>query len=123
MEISSIPPFNTENNKERAKKYGAPAVMSAGAVMLATRAPKDTENPIKFSKRLTMSAKAGVATAKEVSNKEIENTEEKEMDKAITEAKNLAEPENPVPNVIEPNVQQEANFFMNNTKFPFPPAK
>lgn len=64
INFNSMPAFlNNEETKEKAKTIGAPAILSAGAAFLASKSPKDAPNPVKITKRLSKSGKAGIITA------------------------------------------------------------
>ena len=64
MQINSLPPIlQNEENKQKIKMIGVPAILSAGTAFIATRTPKGAEGGFKLSKRLSKSAKAGVITA------------------------------------------------------------
>ncbi len=72
MGINSLPPFlQSEENKQKIKTIGAPAILAAGATFVASRAPKNlpeavketAKDSFKFSKRVSKTAKAGILTA------------------------------------------------------------
>jgi len=64
MQINSLPPvIQNEKFQEKAKTVGAPALLAAGASFIGSKAPKGVENNLKLTKRLSKSAKAGLAAA------------------------------------------------------------
>lgn len=63
INLNSIPVLNTEEGRQKAKTIGAPALLSAGAVMIGTRAPKGIQNNLKMATRIGRAGAAGLVTA------------------------------------------------------------
>ncbi len=141
MEIRPISVQNTNYNKETDKSpkiIGASSLLSAGAVMYATNAPKGIENPAKLTTRLLKAGKAAAVTAvviglitldkqkakdyyntvkNFVCDKLGMNKNSKEENFAQSNAQNL-QPKNEIvnnqiPNTIEPEMVQMTNISNN----------
>lgn len=63
MQINSIPVLNSEIGREKVKTIGVPAILTAGATLIATKAPKGVEDTFKLSTRIGKATKAGLITA------------------------------------------------------------
>lgn len=63
MQINSLPILNSESGKEKIKTIGVPTLIASTTAFIASKAPKNASDTVKFSKRLGKATTAGLITA------------------------------------------------------------
>ena len=63
MQINSLPILNSESGKEKIKTIGVPTLLASGTAFIASKAPKNALDTVKFTTRLKKATYAGLITA------------------------------------------------------------